>query len=140
MSRETGGATSLEPSVFKLGDEPGGDALLGSRCTECERVFFPQRAWCGACAEPTTEEIELDREGILTSFTPVHRKPEYSLVEAPYVLGEVTLQHGLRVYSVIVGLDDEVAPDTPVRLTRLTVRTEDDGTAIVGYAFTPEGS
>jgi uncharacterized OB-fold protein len=133
--------TSLEPAVLRLGDERGDDVLLGSRCTTCERVFFPQRAWCGACAEPSTEVVELDREGVLTSLTRVHRKPEYSLVDAPYVLGEVTLRDGVRVYAVIVGLDGEdVAPDTPVRLTTLAVREQEDGTAVVGYAFAPERS
>jgi hypothetical protein len=127
---------SLEPDVLQLADRTGDPVLLASRCTQCGQTFFPQRAWCGGCAEPSTEVVELPREGQLTSYARVHRKPEYSAIEAPYVLGEVTLCDGVRIYSVVTGLDDgEAEPGTPVRLSTLPVRTGDDGATVLGYAF-----
>ena len=99
---------SLEPSVFKVksGDEP--PTLLGSRCPKCQRVFFPAREWCAACLEPLCKSIELSREGTLVSFALVERKQDYSIVEPPYVLGEVLLPEGIDIYTTI-NLESEVS-------------------------------
>jgi Predicted nucleic-acid-binding protein containing a Zn-ribbon len=92
---------SLEPGVFRVTQEEGGDVLLGSRCRVCRRTFFPPRAWCAACCTPTCEEVELSREGTLESYTVVHRKSAYALVETPYILGEVAIPEGIRIYTTI---------------------------------------
>jgi uncharacterized OB-fold protein len=132
-----GSRTSLEPDVLSVGREEGEDVLLGSRCTRCGRYFFPQRVWCGGCAEPTTEVVELSRQGTLTSFTRLHRKPEYSIIEPPYILGEVTLPEGLRIYSVITTKDDtDPTMGQAVGLRSIQVR-EQQGGAVFAYAFAP---
>lgn len=141
MSGDTGlRGISLEPEVLEI-DAEGEGTLLGSRCSRCGRYFFPQRPRCGACAEPWTETVRLSREGTLTSFTRVHRKPEFSVVESPYVLAEVTLPEGLKVYSVLMSEQDrEFVVGAGVRLRVMHVRETDDGTPVLGYAFTTVAS
>lgn len=127
---------SLEPLVLRIGNRPEDDVLLASLCTRCSRYFFPQRAYCGACAERTTETVELSGRGTLASFTRVHRKPEYSLIDPPYLLAEVTAQEGPRIYSVLVGDGDtEPAIGDEVRLRTVEVQKSEEGVAVVAYAF-----
>lgn len=130
--------TSLEPLVLKVGEVPEEDVLLASLCTRCGRYFFPQRVYCGACAKRTTETVELSGEGTLTSFTRLHRKPEYSLIDPPYVLAEVTAQEGLRIYSILVGdADAELAIGDTVRLRTVEVHMPEKGIPVVAFAFAP---
>ena len=129
---------SLEPSVLKLGRMKDEDVLIGSKCKECGRYFMPQRKWCGYCAEPTTEVVELSKEGILTSFSLMERKPDYALVETPYVFGEVTVPEGIVIYSVINAQDvNNLKMGQKVRLDPLEIKKDDEGNSVTAYAFKP---
>ena len=129
---------SLEPSVLKLGDSKEEDVLTGSRCKECGRYFFPARVRCGACAEPTTEAVELSKEGTLISYTMITRKPRYSLIEPPYILGEVEIPEGIRLYSLINSEGvDTLAVGQKARLDTVEVKKDEEGNSVIAYAFTP---
>lgn len=145
---------SLEPTVFRVNDAVVKDTLVGSHCAKCDRNYFPPRQWCAACFEPGCEEIELSREGTLSSFALVERKQEYCLVEAPYAFGEVRLPEGMLVYTTL-NVTSEVAANGQVRvystidqdnfnvlktgqrakLAPLVIKRDDDGADIVAYSF-----
>ena len=145
---------SLEPTVFRVDDAVEKDTLVGSHCAKCDRNYFPPRQWCAACFEPGCEEIELSREGTLSSFALVERKQEYCLVEAPYAFGEVRLPEGMLVYTTL-NVTSEVAANGQVRvystidqdnfnvlktgqrarLAPLVIKRADDGADIVAYNF-----
>jgi uncharacterized OB-fold protein len=144
---------SLEPSVLQVSGEEEGDVLLGSLCQRCNRVFFPSREWCAACCEPVPQVIELSRDGVLEGFTLVHRKQAYGVLDPPYVLGEVDLPEGVRVYTTInVTSDvseDEVRPRSTVGpdnldslrtgqkvvLDPVVIKRDQDGQDVVAYNF-----
>ena len=131
---------SLEPTVLKVGNIKDEDVLIGSRCTECGGYFFPQRRRCARCAEPTTESVELSREGILSSFSLMTRKPKYCLVEPPYILGEVTIPEGIVIYAVIHSIDPEALNmGQPVRLDTVEIEKNETGDSVVAYRFAPVG-
>ena len=145
---------SLEPTVFRVDDAVEKDTLVGSHCAKCDRNYFPPRQWCAACFEPGCEEIELSREGTLSSFALVERKQEYCLVEAPYAFGEVRLPEGMLVYTTL-NITSEVAANGQIRvystidqdnfnvlktgqrarLAPLVIKKADDGADIVAYSF-----
>ena len=129
---------SLEPQLLQLGSNPEEDVLLGSKCDQCGRYFVPQRKWCGFCAQPTTRKVEMSRQGVLTSFSLMTRKPEYALVDTPYVLGEVTLPEGVIVYSVI-NVDDpeDLVMGQAVRLHTVAIKKNDSGEPVMAYTFQP---
>ena len=130
---------SLEPTVLKVGATTDEDVLIGSKCRECHRYFFPQRKRCAHCAEPTTETVELSREGILRSFSLMTRKPKYCRVEPPYILGEVSIPEGLVIYAVIHGTDPEALEiGQPVRLDTVTIDNNEKGESVIAYRFTPK--
>ncbi len=145
---------SLESTVFRLKNEKDG-VLIGSICSKCHRVFFPQRVWCASCFEPTCEETELSREGKLISFSLIERASGYALVKPPYILGEVLLPEGPHVYTTI-GMRSEPSPagidlrsaineknlsslkmGQPVRLSPIVVKKDEEGREVVAYNFDP---
>src|SRR5207249_650862 len=73
------------------------DRLVGSRCTDCGAGSWPGRAVCHRCGSTAVQEWALPPEGRLLSVTTV-RVPKPGL-ESPYVIGEVELAEGLRVYA-----------------------------------------
>ncbi len=144
---------SLEPKVFQVKGEGEEDALLGSKCKKCGGVFFPPREWCAACYEPTCETIVLSGEGILESFALMERKQAYSVVEPPFVIGEVLLPEGVHVYTTI-NLRSEVSSEEAkvystidgdnfislkvgqrARLSPVVIRWDEEGNEIVAYNF-----
>ncbi|MHA1208926.1 MAG: Zn-ribbon domain-containing OB-fold protein [Candidatus Freyarchaeota archaeon] len=46
--------------------------MLGIKCSECGRVYFPPRAICPDCFVEMTEFVELSGEGTLAGFTVVN--------------------------------------------------------------------
>lgn len=144
---------SLEPKVFRVAGESDKDVLLGSRCRQCRRVFFPGQEWCAACCVPSCEAIELSRQGTLKSYAVVHRKTAYSLVTPPYILAEIELPEGVLVYATLnltstAGADgykfhtsvsddalSQVSIGQPVTLKAVTVRKDESGEEIVAYNF-----
>ena len=67
---------SFNPAILGLKADDGQPHLLGSRCSACGKVFFPQQALCTECfREGTLSEYPLSNRGKLYSFTVVERVP-----------------------------------------------------------------
>lgn len=149
---------SLEPSVFRVKDTVEDDVLVSSQCQKCHRVFSPPRVWCAACVEPTCEELELSREGSLLSFALVNRTQAYCLIEAPYVIGEISLLEGPHIYTSI-NAQGKVSPDgvrvwsnirednldlldigQKATLSPLLVNKDEEGNDIYAFNFNVVGS
>lgn len=129
---------SLEPTVLHVGTSKDQDVLVGSKCKECERYFFPSRIRCGECAEPTTEPINLSKKGNLTSFALITRKPKFAEIDAPYILGEVLLPEGIRIYSLINSKDPSgLVVNQEVTLDTLELKIDQDKNKVIAYAFSP---
>jgi len=129
---------SLESSVFEIGDTKEKNRLIGSKCKECGRYFFPQRKWCAFCAEPTTEEVELSNEGVLSSFSTMTRKTKYALIETPYILGEVKIPEGISIYSVInTDNPEKLQMGQKVQLDSVEIKKDEDENSVIAYSFSP---
>ena len=129
---------SLESNVLKIGDLKEEDALIGSRCIDCGRYFFPQRRWCGFCAEPKTEIVELSKEGTITSYSLMTRKQIYCLVDIPYILGEVTIPEGIVIYTMINAKNTEVLKiGQKARLDTIEIKKDESGNSIMAYCYLP---
>ncbi len=130
---------SLEPTVLKVGSSKAEDVLMGSKCTECGRYFFPQRKRCAHCAEPTTEPVELSKEGVLSSYSLLTRKPKYCLVDPPYILGEVSIPEGIVIYAVIHSTDPEALEmGQTVRLDTVEIENDENDGSVIAYRFAPK--
>ena len=126
--------------MLKVDDTKDNDTLIGSRCSQCRRYFFPQRVRCGACTEPTTEPVELSKEGTLISYTLITSRPRFAEVQPPYILGEVLMPEGIRIYTLINSRDlNQLRMGQKARLDTMEIKKDEDGNSVVAYSFIPVG-
>jgi len=89
----------LVDSKFFARSPDGGVEVVGSRCRQCGRVYFPRKRACVDCL--TWDEMEdrpLSKRGKLVSFS-VSRDPLRGF-PIPYAFGYVMLPEGIMLYSL----------------------------------------
>jgi uncharacterized OB-fold protein len=72
------------------------------RCTGCHKAFWYPRAMCPFCMSADTVWEESPGEGVIYTYSVMHRSPT-----GPYAIGYVTLNEGPAVLTNFV----DVAPD-----------------------------
>jgi uncharacterized OB-fold protein len=128
--------------LFALhGDEP---RLIGTRCTACGTVYFPQAPSCRNpdCREKTVERAVLPTSGVLLSYT-VQRYQPPALFRIddwqPYAIGLVDLGDGLEVMGMLSGFAlDGIAIGTRVRLVAEPLFADAERGPVLTYKFAPE--
>lgn len=89
-------------------ESPNRYRLLGKRCENCERIFFPSRDVCPFCHRESLgkmKEIELSGNGEIFSYTIVHDAPPAFSRQRPYVLALIKLEEGPKITGQIVDCD-----------------------------------
>lgn len=86
--------------------------LIGSRCTDCDRLAFPLRLVCFECGSLSVEKAGLVGLGTLYSYTKVWVSSTRS---TPYMIGYVDLDDGVRLLASIDSTSNPY-PDCRVRL------------------------
>lgn len=108
--------------------------LKGMRCGACGTKAFPAREVCSQCAAQTgLESISLAPRGVLYSYSEVHVAPKD--FPAPYVIGYVDLEDGVRVFGQIEGSASTLKPDQAVETSTGIVRVRANGTPVISYKF-----
>ncbi len=116
--------------------EDGGYKLIGRKCRDCGFIIFPALKTCVKCKSAATEAVELAEEGTLYTYTRTMRPVNH--MPADNVTGYIDLDDGCRVLAPIDMPDGK----DPVIGTRMktgfrTLWTEEDGTEVLGFAFSP---
>jgi uncharacterized OB-fold protein len=107
----------------------GTPVLLGSRDPLSGECFWPAEAMNPRTRGPV-EPAEIEGDGIVIACTTVARGlPGFA---SPYVLGCIRLDAGV---SVIAQMEDAAPAGARVALALGTIRTEKDGTALIGPRF-----
>jgi hypothetical protein len=75
--------------------------LLGGRCTKCGKVHLPPRPLCDNCYSKDFEWTEVPSKGKLVTYTIIHIAPAQFQSMAPYAMGIVELENGLRIPGMI---------------------------------------
>ena len=112
-------------------DRLEGGKLTGSRCTHCERVFFPPRPYCPVCHSADVEPVDFSGRGKLAAFTVISIAPSAMIAAGydrknPYCAGIVELEEGPRISAQILGVD-VAHPETIQVGTSLTATTIERG-------------
>ena len=82
--------------------------LVGHRCGNCERTYFPPRDVCPVCHRDSVgqmKEFELSGKGTIESFTVIHEVPSPFVRQRPYILAIVKLDEGPSLTAQIVDVD-----------------------------------
>jgi uncharacterized OB-fold protein len=94
---------------------------------------------CSGCRGREFEKTTLAQTGIVETFTVIHVAPTGFADEAPYAVGVVKLDDGVKITAQIVDCNlDELAIGDPVRLEFRRVQ-EDGSSGVIcyGYKFVP---
>ncbi len=140
-------AASAVPVAEGIFTWPSDDPrLIGSMCRDCGTHAFPAQAGCGKCTGVDTEEVELSREGTLWAWTvqgfPPKAPPYIGNVDPaafePYGVGYVELPGQVKVEARLTLNDpNRLRIGMPMRMVMETLGHDENGNAIVTFAFAP---
>jgi uncharacterized OB-fold protein len=126
----------ITPGLFR--DDDAGPRLLTGRCPACARRHFPAAPVCPYCGGDGCVETPAGPRGQLRLYTAVLNAPPGYRGPVPYGFGVVELDDGLRVIGRLTEARlDRLRPGLPVRLVLEPLFTDDDGRAVISYAFAP---
>lgn len=133
----------IREGLWRINDR-GEEYLIGSRCTSCREIFFPNKtgdfASCTHCQSTDLEEVPLSNQGKITSFTVVYQKPTGGFYRGvvPYSYGFVILPEGIKLQTLFTGYDlekIETGMDASLVIEELFENT--DGDSVCTYKFKP---
>ncbi len=118
-----------------LGDDPH---LVANACTACGALFFDRRNACARCGKISFEKRALSTDGVVRSYTIIHRAAPG--VPVPYVSSVVELDGGgvVKANLLDAGSDPEkIELGMKVTLTTFGCGVDAEGTEAVAFAFRP---
>src|SRR3989304_6430971 len=77
--------------------------FMAGKCTQCGKIHLPPRPLCDNCFSTTFEWVEVSGKGKLFSYTVIHIAPPQFQANAPFAVGIVELENGLRMPGMIQG-------------------------------------
>jgi uncharacterized OB-fold protein len=102
-------------------------------------VFFPPRTVCNGCRGQAFDDIRLAQTGTVETFTVIRVAPSGFADQAPYAVGIIKLDDGVKLTAQIVDCDPEkVAIGDPVKLEFRRLQEDgESGILCYGYKFVP---
>ena len=114
--------------------------LEANRCAPCNLTLFPPRLICPECHNRDLEKTRLAERGKLLTYTIIRVPPSQFRDQAPYAVGIVELEDGVRLTGQIVdcGFED-IKIGMPVKTEfRKLYQEGQSGILCYGYKFVPE--
>lgn len=78
--------------------------LLAGKCKKCGKVHLPPRPLCDECFSSEFEWKEIPQRGKLLTYTIIQVAPAQFQSMAPYAVGIVQLEDGVRIPGMIRGV------------------------------------
>lgn len=111
-----------------------GSYLVGGRCSRCGFTTLGLRDICPECwAHGTMDEAPIGRQGTLYTYTVVHQLPQG--YDAPFAVGYVDLDDGIRVFAHIDNSPESLSIGARLDLTSAPLRRDDAGVALTGPRY-----
>jgi uncharacterized protein len=126
-------------------ENPSRYNMIGVRCGNCGRLFFPPRSVCPDCHRKSIGKMEKMRfrgEGEVYSYSVVHDAPAQFEIIKPYVVALIKLDEGVMITSQVIDCEpSEVSIGMKVRSTLRKLGDDGPGGVIhYGYKFVPINS
>jgi uncharacterized OB-fold protein len=95
----------ISPKYFR--EIPQRYRLEAGKCKKCGQVYFPPRLICPECKSKQFEMIRLNPEGKLLTYTIIRIASDKFSIQAPYAVGIVELNDGVKLTTQIADVDFE---------------------------------
>ena len=79
------------------------EKLMAGKCLRCGKIHLPPRPLCDNCFSQEFEWVEAPEKGKLLTYTIIHIAPTQFQALAPYAVGIIELENGLRIPGMIQG-------------------------------------
>ena len=114
--------------------------LEANRCKNCEITFFPPRLICPQCKNRELEPTKLAETGKILTYTVIRVPPHQFVDQAPYAVGIVELDDGVKITAQVVDCDfEDLKIGQRVRIEfRKIFQEGESGILCYGYKFVPE--
>ena len=110
---------------------------MAVKCSECGTEILPPKPMCTSCFSTDLSWIELEGTGKLLSYTVIHVVPEQFKSIAPYSVGIVEFNKGLRLPGMIKDIAPEDLKVGMMLKTCFNPSTSDQWPAWSKYFFRP---
>lgn len=112
---------------------PAHHRLEAGRCKKCRKIYYPIRQVCPECQAREFEPVSLPREGKIVTYTVIRVAPSQFSDQAPYAMGIVEVQPGVRLLTQLVDCDlDKIEIGMPVSLEFRKIQ-EDGEKGVIAY-------
>jgi len=81
--------------------------LMAGKCRKCGKIHLPPRPLCDECFSQEFEWVKVSGKGKLLTYTVIHIAPQQFQAIAPYAVGIVQLENGLKIPGMITGATQE---------------------------------
>jgi uncharacterized OB-fold protein len=114
--------------------------LEAAKCKNCGFIAFPPRQICPRCHSRSFETIVLPDAGKIVTYTIIRVPPQPFSDQAPYAVGIIELDNGVRLTGQIVDCAfEELKIGRRVKIEFRKIYQEGEaGVIYYGYKFVPE--
>lgn len=114
--------------------------MEAGKCVKCGSIHFPARLICSECGTKEFETVRLSGKGELASYTVIRTAPTGFGDLAPYAIGIVKLDDGIRVMGQVCDCDPETLKIGDRVTTQFRRINEEGKTGMImyGYKFVPD--
>lgn len=114
--------------------------LEANKCTSCGKINFPPRLICSVCHAKDMEKTKLAETGKVLTYTIIRVPPHQFVDQAPYAVGIVELDDGVKITGQIVDCDFEdikIGLNVKIEFRKL-FDVGESGILCYGYKFVPQ--
>lgn len=114
--------------------------LEAQKCKKCGMVLFPPRLICPECKGREFEDTKLAEKGKILTYTIIRVPPHQFVDQAPFAVGIVELDDGVKLTGQIVDCDfEDLKIGHRVKIEFRKIYDEGEaGILCYGYKFVPE--
>ena len=114
--------------------------LEANKCVPCNLTFFPPRLICPECQNRSLEKTKLADNGKVVTYTIIRVPPSQFKDQAPYAVGIVEMEDGVKLTAQVVDCDfEDMKIGMPVKIEfRKLYEEGQSGILCYGYKFVPE--
>lgn len=82
-------------------------AMVGSKCDDCGKYYFPAKVICISCNSESMQEHLFEGTGKLLEWTKIYEPSRGFEIYAPIYYGIVELEEGIRTSTQLTAIVDE---------------------------------